>query len=95
MNNNTGTSWEELKGKLLKDPETLKEYKELEPGYEIISQIIKARIEQNMTQEELARRVGTKQSNISRLEGGEYNPSLEFLKKVAQGLGKELHISFK
>ena len=32
---------------------------------------------------------------ISRLEKGEYNPSLKFLKKLAQGLGKELHIEFK
>ncbi len=48
-----------------------------------------------MTQSELARLIGTKQSNISRLEGGDYNPSLQFLKRVARGLGKELHISFE
>ena len=95
MNKNIGTSWENLKQELLKDPETYKEYKQLEPKYEIINQIIKARIEQDLTQEELARRIGTRQSNISRLESGEYNPSLQFLKKIASGLGKELHISFK
>jgi DNA-binding XRE family transcriptional regulator len=90
-----GTSWEDLKAELLKNPEALNEYKALEPEYEIIRQIIQARIEQDITQGELAKRIGTKQSNISRLEGGEYNPSLQFLKKVAFGLGKELHISFK
>ena len=42
----------------------------------------------------LADKIGIKQSNISRLESGNYNPSLAFLKKVAKGLGKELHISF-
>lgn len=57
--------------------------------------ILAARIDQDMTQSELAARIGTHQSNISRLESGNYNPSLEFLKKVARGLGKELHISFK
>ncbi|MEQ8187685.1 MAG: helix-turn-helix transcriptional regulator [Candidatus Eremiobacterota bacterium] len=67
----------------------------LEPEYEMVRQIIKARIELNLSQKELANRVGTKQSNISRLEGGNYNPSIQFLKKVAHGLGKELHISFK
>jgi DNA-binding XRE family transcriptional regulator len=55
--------------------------------------IIKARIEQNLTQEELAEKIGTKQCNISRLEGGSYNPSIRFLKKVAKGLGKKLRIS--
>jgi len=84
--------WKNLKRELLKDPETYKSYKDLKPEYEIISQIIEARINQNLTQEELAKKIGTSQSNISRLENGEYNPSLKFLKKVASGLGKELHI---
>ena len=51
-----------------------------------------ARIEKNITQNQLAEMIGTKQSNISRLESGEYNPSLEFLNKVAQALGKSLEI---
>ena len=79
----------------LKDPEFAKEYRALEPEYEIIKQIIKARSEQNITQKELADKIGIKQSNISRLESGNYNPSLDFLKKVATGLGKELHIEFR
>jgi DNA-binding XRE family transcriptional regulator len=90
-----GVSWENLKKELLADPDTYREYKALEPEYEVIRQIIKARIEQDLTQAELARLIGTKQSNISRLEGGDYNPSLQFLKRVAKGLGKELHISFE
>jgi predicted transcriptional regulator len=79
----------------LKDPEFCKAYKALEPEYEIIKQILKARSELNITQKELAERVGIKQSNISRLESGNYNPSLDFLKKIASGLGKELHIEFR
>lgn len=77
------------------DPELYEEYKALEPEYEIIKQIIKARGDLNLTQKELAERIGIKQSNISRLESGDYNPSLDFLKKVAKGLGKELHIEFR
>lgn len=95
MNSENQTSWDTVKAELLKDPEIFKEYKALEPEYEIIRQVIAARIDQDMTQSELAARIGTRQSNISRLESGNYNPSLEFLKKVARGLGKELHISFK
>jgi transcriptional regulator with XRE-family HTH domain len=53
------------------------------------------RTKQGITQEELAKRAGTKQSIISRFEGGNYNPSLEFMQKLAQGLGKELHITLR
>ncbi|MBZ4669394.1 MAG: transcriptional regulator, family [Defluviitaleaceae bacterium] len=89
-------TFEEYKKKAFaEDPELYKEYKALEPEYEIIRQIIKARNELNLTQKELAEKIGIKQSNISRLESGNYNPSLDFLKKVAQGLGKELHIEFR
>ncbi|MHB8066256.1 MAG: helix-turn-helix domain-containing protein, partial [Ruminiclostridium sp.] len=48
-----------------------------------------------LTQKELSERTGIKQSNLSRLESGNYNPSLEFLQKVAAGLGKELYIEFR
>ena len=85
--------WEEIKKDLLKDSDFKKEVKLLEAEYLIISQIIKARTEQNITQKELAVKAGTKQSNISRLERGNYNPTLEFLKKIAFGLGKTLHVS--
>ncbi len=50
----------------LKDPEFKSEYEALEPEYEIVRQIIKARSELNLTQRELAERTGIKQSNISR-----------------------------
>jgi len=90
---NPSIPWSEVKSRILKDPETARAYEELEPEYEIISEIIRARIEQNLTQEDLAKRIGTSQANISRLESGNYNPSLRFLKKVARGLGKKIHIS--
>ncbi|MFI3141676.1 MAG: helix-turn-helix transcriptional regulator [Clostridia bacterium] len=79
----------------LQNPEFKKEYDALDANYEIVRQIIKARNEQNLTQQQLAEKIGIRQSNISRLESGNYNPSIELLKKVAFGLGKELHIEFK
>ena len=42
-----------------------------------------------------ADKIKTKQSAISRLESGEYNPSIELLAKVANALGKELQINFQ
>lgn len=86
-------SFESIKAELMLDEEFKAEYDRLQPRYEVISQIIKARKEQNMTQSELARRAGTQKSNISRLESGNYNPSLDFLIKVAHSLGKELKIT--
>lgn len=62
------------------------------PRYVVVEQLKQARKEQNMTQEILAMRAGTKKSNISRLESGTYNPSLDFLIKVAGCLGKNIQI---
>lgn len=70
-------------------------YEKLRPRYQAIEQILKARKEQNITQAELAKRVGTQKSNISRLESGNHNPSLDFLSKVAESLGKRLTVHMK
>ena len=87
-----GISFEEMKADMLKDEEFKLEYEKLQPRYEAIAQIIRARKEQNMTQAELAKKVGTQKSNISQLESGNYNPSLDFLVKVAESLGKTLSV---
>lgn len=90
--NNASISFEEMKNDLLQDVDFKTEYEKLKPRYEAIAQIIKARKEQNITQAELAKRVGTQKSNISRLESGNYNPSLDFLIRVSEALGKSLSV---
>ena len=90
-----GVKFEEIKEQLMKDEEFRGEYEKLKPRYEVISQIIEERNAQRLTQEELAFRVGTQKSNISRFESGSYNPSLDFLVKVAKSLGKEIHIEIR
>ena len=85
-------NWKEMKQDLLKDDKVKKEYEALRPQYELIEQVIKARIELGLTQAELAKKIGMKQSNISRFESGEYNPSIEFLSKIATGLNKTINI---
>ena len=65
------------------------------PRQEIARQIKEVRKAKGMTQEHLAELVGTKKSNISRLESGRYNPSLDFLVKVAGGLGREISVRVK
>ena len=92
---NVSTSFEEMKNDLLKDNEFKNEYEKLKPRYEAIEQIIRARKEQNITQAELAKMVGTQKSNISRLESGNYNPTLDFLTKISEALGKNLSVQLR
>lgn len=79
----------------LKDPEFKREWDELQPERELMNAIIKARTETGLTQKELSERTGIQQSNLSRIEQGNYNPSLKLLHRIARGLGKELHIEFR
>ncbi|MGL5964033.1 MAG: helix-turn-helix domain-containing protein [Fusobacteriaceae bacterium] len=78
----------------LKDPEIKNEYDKLSPEYEIISSLIRARKDLGISQADLAKTIGTDQARISRLEKGTLNPTIDFLKRIAEGLGQELHISF-
>jgi predicted transcriptional regulator len=80
--------------KQLEDPKFKKEWERSKPEYEVMKLLVKARSELGMSQGELARRTGIKQSNISRLERGACSPTLDTLAALAQGLGKELKISF-
>ena len=72
----------------LKDPEFKKEWDDIQRA------MIDARIEQNLTQKDLAARTGIDQADISKLENGTRNPSLKLLKKLASGLGMRLKIEF-
>ena len=78
----------------LKDPELKKEWDDIQPEMDVIRAMIDARIEQNLTQKDLAARTGIDQADISKLENGIRNPSLKLLKKLASGLGMRLKIEF-
>ena len=71
----------------LKDPEFKKEWDDMQPEMDVIRAMINARIEQNLTQKELAKRTGIDQADISKLENGTRNPSLKLLKRLAHGMG--------
>ena len=87
------SKWEDLEKELLADPATKKEIDKLAPRYEVISELIAARIRHKLTQAEVAKKIGTNQSAISRLESGNLNPSLEFLQRVASAMGLSVHLS--
>lgn len=62
---------------------------------DIATTLINYRINNNLTQKELAQKLGCTQAMISKLESGEYNPSVEQLWKIASALGLEFKIIFK
>ena len=84
--------WTDAKNIINSNPEVVKELEKNAVEYKVVREIVNARKELNLTQAQLAQLVGTKQSNISRLESGEYNPTIEFLSKIAQAMGKNLDI---
>lgn len=88
-------NYTQSKVRLLKDKEIKKAYDDLGPEFEFVRLLIQKRLEKGFTQHELAQKIGTKQSAISRLESGAYNPTMSVLKKVAKALGSELEISMR
>jgi DNA-binding XRE family transcriptional regulator len=86
-------SFAAYKDNAMKDPEFAKAYNELEPQYQVIRELIKYRIENNISQQELAIRTGISKSNISRFESGKHSPSLKMIYRIAEGLGKK--VTFK
>lgn len=86
--------WKTHRVELLKDSKVKKAWEESRLEYEIARSIIRARIGQDLTQEQLARKLRTRQSVISRVENAKTVPSLSFLKRLAAALNVSLSIKF-
>ncbi len=80
--------------KQMQDEEFRKEYEAIQPEMDVIRAIVDARNSQNLTQKELAERTGINQADISKIENGTRNPSLNLLKRLADGMGMALKIEF-
>jgi len=93
MTNKRATHYEEFEAALLEKPEIRREYEALKPRYDMIRSLIKRRNQLNISQTQLAKKIGTKQPAISRLEKGDYNTTLSTFFKVAEAL--DLDISLK
>ena len=78
----------------LKNDEFKAEYEKLEPEFSIIQAVIDARKATNITQKELSERTGIAQSDISKLENGNSNPTLGMLKRLADGMGMTIKLQF-
>jgi len=87
------SEWETFRDRILRDrPATRREYERLEPVYRLISDLIRLRRERGVTQGELARRVGTHQPAIARLEAGRTLPSFDFVLRLARALDADLRL---
>lgn len=84
----------ELLNERMKDPEFKKEWDALDPEFSVIEAMLKARREAGLTQKQLSERTGIAQTDISKLERGNANPSLRTLQRLAAGMGMKVKIEF-
>ncbi len=87
-------NYRETLEKQLQDPIFKSEFDALEPEYQIVKAILQARAEKAFTQKDLSAATGITQSDISKLENGNANPSLRTLKKIAAAFNMQLQIRF-
>ncbi len=87
--------FDDLKARLLKDPQVRKEYDALEEEFALIAAVAKARARAGLSQAQLAKRMKTTQSAIARLESGRAKPSTRTLQRFAAATGHRLKISFE
>ena len=87
----------DFKKKALQNKEVRKEYNALKPLFAIKKQLVAARLAKGLTQDEIAKKIGTSKSNISRLESlnNNYMPNLTTLMKYAEALGMRLDIGLR
>lgn len=86
--------WNTHKKQLLKDPAFRQALKDTELEYQIARQVIAQRIKHKLTQQQLAKRLNTRQSVVSRVENAFTTPSLSFLKRLAEVFNTRLSVSF-
>ncbi len=89
-------SFKDFKEDVLKDPEVKKEYDNLTHTYELRRKLISMRKEAGLTQDELAKKLHTKKSNISRLESinTKNSPKLSTIEDYAHAIGFDVEINF-
>ncbi len=89
------TNFDDFLADQLRDPEVKAEWDALETEFSIMQAMIDARRQAGLTQKQLSERTGIAQSDISKLESGNGNPSLKTLQRLASGLGMRLEIVFR
>jgi transcriptional regulator with XRE-family HTH domain len=84
-----------IKKRWMKEPGFKEGYDALEEEFSLASMLIEARTRARLSQAELAKRMGTSQSTIARLESGTAKPSLSTLERFAQATGTRVRVSIE
>ena len=88
------SEWKEFLDEQLKDPEVCREWEALGPEFAVAQLALDARRNAGMTQKQLSKLSGIAQSDISKLETGDGNPSLKTLKRLASAMDMTLKVEF-
>ena len=88
------TNYRDLLNERLKDEDFRKESERLNSQYDVIKAVLNARKAADMTQKELAEISGVAQSDISKLENGNSNPTIKMLQRLADGMNMHLKVEF-
>lgn len=83
----------DLKARMMEDAAFRDAYAEVDAEYALAEELIRARKAAGLTQAALARRLGTTQSAVARLEGGQVSPSVATLRKYAEATGRRLKVA--
>lgn len=84
----------QLRGMVDKWPEAQDEYERLGPRYAAISELIRARKREKLSQAELANRMGVSPAALNRLESAVHSPRLDTLAEAARAMGQRLVVRF-
>lgn len=87
-------SWRDIRSKRLSEPEAKAGYARARRAFELAEQVRALREDKGMSQAELARRIGSTQPSVARLEAGGVAPTIETLERIAVALGLQLAVSF-
>lgn len=88
------STFKEFLAEQLQDPELRAEYEALAPEFAIVRAMMEARKNSGLTQKQLSEKTGIDQSDISRIESGDGNPTLATLKRLAAGMDMTLKLEF-
>lgn len=86
--------WEQVRKELMSNPKVKKAYEDLQPEFAIVQALIDARVKKKISQEELAKRMGTGQAVISRLENANASPSMSLIRRLADALNLKVELKF-
>lgn len=88
------SSLKDFRSRALARPEVKKAYEELKEEFAFLDEVLRARADSGLTQAEIARRIGTTQSAVARLESGssKHSPSVATLQKYARAVGCRVEI---